>query len=201
MYVNNKQAVCMQVESRRTNKERSLSTRAALIAAARGLFVERGFAATGTPEIVAAAGVTRGALYHHFADKDALFKAVVLAEAEAVAAAIRSADFSGLSPMDALIRGGSAFLAAMQLPGRTRLMLIDAPAVLPRPVLDEIDALTGGATLVEGLAAALPSDAPIDELAALLSAAFDRAALAIDAGQDPAQWRVALAALMVGLVG
>ena len=54
---------------RHSNESRSQATRERLRGAAPGLFVEAGFAATGTPEIVAAAGVTRGALYHHLADK------------------------------------------------------------------------------------------------------------------------------------
>ncbi|MFX7731869.1 helix-turn-helix domain-containing protein, partial [Acinetobacter baumannii] len=56
--------------------------------AARALFVDKGYAETSTPEIVAAAGITRGALYHHFEDKRALFRAIVTGEALAVAAAI-----------------------------------------------------------------------------------------------------------------
>src|SRR3954463_13627865 len=61
---------------RRTQAERSETTRGALIGAARGLFAERGFAGVGTEEIVRAAGVTRGALYHQFTDKRELFAAV-----------------------------------------------------------------------------------------------------------------------------
>jgi len=56
--------------------ERAASTHAKLVAAARELFAERGYHGTGTPEVVALAGVTRGALYHHFRDKEALFEAV-----------------------------------------------------------------------------------------------------------------------------
>ena len=62
---------------RRTQEERSAATRGALVAAARKLWGERGYAAVGTPEIAKAAGVTRGAMYHQFADKAALFLAVV----------------------------------------------------------------------------------------------------------------------------
>ena len=76
----------MQEDGRRSNQDRTLRTRAALIAAARRLFVAKGYADTGTPELVAEAGVTRGALYHHFVDKQALFGGVVEAEnAEAAA--------------------------------------------------------------------------------------------------------------------
>lgn len=190
-------------QGRRTNRDRSDRTQAALIAAARGLFVERGYAETGTPDLVAAAGVTRGALYHHFADKQALFKAVVEAEAAAVASEIEQAAPADLAPVEALTEGGEAFLRAMAVPGRTRLLLIEAPAVLGREVLDEIDARHGGRTLREGLAAAMAAGVlrplPPDAAAQLLGAAYDRAALAIVGGADPAECRAVLAALIDGL--
>lgn len=188
---------------RRSNRERSEATREALLTAARRLFVERGYAETGTPEIVAAAGVTRGALYHHFADKQALFAAVAEREAEAVAAEIEAAAPADLPPLEALLRGGEAFLAAMAVPGRTRLLLLDGPAVLGRPAMDAVDARHGGRTLREGLAAAMAGGAlrrlPLDAATALLSAAYDRAALAVEAGADPAELRAVLAALLEGL--
>jgi AcrR family transcriptional regulator len=188
----------MQEAVRRTQKERSETMRAALIAAGRVLFVRDGFAATGTPEIVAAAGVTRGALYHHFADKEALFEAVIRAEAEAVAQEIEAADFEGLDPVEALIRGGRAFLAAMAAPGRARLMLVEAPGVLAPGVLADIDSLTGGRTLEAALTAAgLERPGPV---AALLSAAHDRAALAIERGEPPGPWTEALERLVRGAV-
>lgn len=188
---------------RRSNPERSQATRSALLAAARRLFVERGYAETATPDIVAAAGVTRGALYHHFADKQALFRAVVEAEAAAVAAEIERAAPAGLPPLEALLRGGEAYLRAMAVPGRTRLLLLDGPAVLGRAEMDEIDLRHAARTLREGLEAAMAAGAlrplPLGAATALLAAAHDRAALAVEAGADPAAYGMVLAALFRGL--
>jgi AcrR family transcriptional regulator len=188
----------MQEDTRRTQKDRTQVMRGLLLRVGRELFVQHGFAATGTPQIVEKAGVTRGALYHHFADKEDLFAAVIRAEAEAIAAEIEAADFAGLSPVQQVIRGGEAFLAAMQAPGRARLMLVEAPAVLDPARLAKIDTATGGGTLEAGLHAAGVADA--GPLAALLSAAYDRAALAIDRGDPPEPWHGALARLVRGIV-
>jgi AcrR family transcriptional regulator len=193
-----------ETKSRRSNVERTETTRAALLAAGRRLFVEKGYAGTGTPELVAAAGVTRGALYHHFADKSALFRAVVEAESVFVAEAVEKAAPVGLSPLQALTMGGEAFLDAMLVPGRTRLLLVDGPAVLGRAEMDRIDEELGAArTLREGLAAAMRARAiarlPVEPLAAHLAAAFDRAALAIEAGASRSEHGAVLAALIGGL--
>lgn len=193
----------MQESERRTNKDRSDTTRAALIAAGRKLFVDHGYAETGTPELVAKAGVTRGALYHHFADKRALFRAVVEAESAAVAHEIESAARPGLSPLKALSKGGAAFLEAMRIPGRTQLLLIDAAAVLGREELDAIDARHGGRTLREGLTTAMRAGAlpalPLAPTAQLLGAAYDRAALAIAAGAEPSEWHKLIDTVVAGL--
>jgi AcrR family transcriptional regulator len=194
----------MQQETgRRSNHERTQVTRAALVKAARVLFVEQGYAETGTPQIVERAGVTRGALYHHFADKQALFRAVVEAESEAVAGEIAAATPEELPALEALMRGGDAFMAAMSQPGRTRLLLLDGPAVLGRKAMDEIDARHGGRTLREGLAIAMRQGAirrlPLDALAALLSAMFDRAALDVAGGATDADQKKAIDAIVAGL--
>jgi len=193
----------MQEAARRSNKDRSDTTRAALIAAGRRLFISRGYAETGTPELVAEAGVTRGALYHHFADKRALFRAVVEAEAAAVAYEIEGATRPGLAPLKALSKGGAAFLEAMRVPGRTQLLLIDAAAVLGREELDAIDARHGGRTLQEGLAAAMQVGAlpplPLATTAQLLGAAYDRASLAVAAGADPGEWHRLIDTVLAGL--
>ncbi|MBO6903299.1 MAG: TetR/AcrR family transcriptional regulator [Rhizobiaceae bacterium] len=195
----------MQQESaRRSNRDRTDATRAALIAAARALFVDKGYASTGTPEIVGAAGVTRGALYHHFADKEALFRAVVEQEAEFVAAEIeRAAPSDAADLASALSAGGRAYLEAMRLPGRTRLLLLDGPAVLGRAVMDEIDSRHGNRTLREGLDAAMRAGAlprlPLETLTALLGAMYDRAALAVANGARLDDHVVVMEALLAGI--
>ena len=194
----------MQRETiRRSNRDRTEATRADLIAAARNLFIEKPYAETGTPEIVAAAGVTRGALYHHFADKQALFAAVVEQEAAVVAQEIDRASPPSLFARDALVAGSDAYLAAMRLPGRTRLLLLDGPAVLGRAAMDAIDNRHGNRSLREGLVAAMREQSlirlPVDALTALLAAAFDRAALAVEAGASAEDYRVVLMALIDGL--
>ena len=192
-----------QKSARRSNRDRTEATRADLISAARKLFIGKSYAETGTPEIVAAAGVTRGALYHHFADKQALFAAVVEQEAAAVAQEIERASPPSLLPRDALIAGSDAYLAAMRAPGRTRLLLLDGPAVLGRAAMDEIDNRHGNRSLREGLLAAMRSQfmtrLPVEALTALLAAAFDRAVLAIEAGASTEDYRAVLVALIDGL--
>ena len=126
-------------------------------------------------------------------------KPAIRAEAEAIAGQIDSSGSPGLSPAEALIQGGEAFLTAMREPGRARLMLVEAPAALPPEVLADIDAATGGRTLEEGLQAAGVKDAA--NLAALLSAAYDRAALAIDRGDPPGPWQSALRRMLLGVIG
>lgn len=194
----------MQQESaRRSNRDRTQATRADLIAAARKLFTEKSYAETGTPEIVAAAGVTRGALYHHFADKQALFAAVVEQEAAVVADEIERASPPSLFARDALIAGSDAYLVAMRAPGRTRLLLLDGPAVLGRAAMDAIDNRHGNRSLREGLVAAMRAQTmtklPVEALTALLASAFDRAALAIEAGESAEDYRTVLMALIDGL--
>lgn len=185
----------------RSNRDRTEKTRLTLIAAARMLFVEQGYAETSTPEIVAAARVTRGALYHHFEDKRALFAAVVGEEARAVRLEIEAATSAGLDVLEALLAGGDAYLDAMRTAGRTRLLLIEGPAVLGASRMKALDEENAARILREGLEAAIAacgqaSSAPLAALTDLLSAAFDRAALAIEAGENDGDYRAAITTLV-----
>ncbi|RFB90272.1 TetR family transcriptional regulator [Rhizobium leguminosarum bv. trifolii] len=184
----------------RSNRERTEQTRQALIDAGRRLFVAKGYADTATPEIVTAAGVTRGALYHHFEDKKALFRAVIAGEMQEVAKTIEASSAPEDRPRDALIAGASAYFTAMAQPGRTRLLLMEAPAVLGLPATAALDAENAEASLRRGLAALIPAAGSLLEpLTSLLSAAFDRAAIAIEAGGKRRDYEQAIAALLDGL--
>lgn len=186
----------------RTNAERIAASRAALLDAAHALFVERGYAATSTPEISAAAGLTRGALYYHWADKADLLRAVLEREAEAVRHAIDAACAGVVKPEQALLRGVDAYLDAMAKRGRTRLLLVEAPAVLGSAELQALDERHFAPVLQQGLRAALRRDTDFTTaLARLVSSAFDRAALDIAAGADPAATRHAMRWLVKRLVG
>lgn len=177
------------------NADRRAAMRARLIASARALFVEKGYAETSTPEIVCAADVTRGTLYHHLSDKQDLFRAVVTAEAEALGAAINKSAVVADIPMDA---GSAAFFQAMREPGRARLLLVDGPAVLGHSEMAAIDAGGGRQSLHQGLTAAMPQADPaeVDALSDVLSAAYDRAALAITEGQPPEPYISAMTRLV-----
>lgn len=168
----------------RTQAERREATRSKLIDVARELFVTKGYAETGTPEIAAAADVTRGALYHHFADKTDLFRAVCAREAGFVGTSINDATANIDDAASALIAGSLAYFDAMSVPGRAALLLVEAPAVVGH--VEAANLGVGRAQLREGVAQAL-LDAGATEINALtdiLSAAFDRTALAIAEGGD-----------------
>ncbi|HEV2566090.1 MAG TPA: TetR/AcrR family transcriptional regulator [Microvirga sp.] len=192
------------MQARRTNPERAEATKTALLDAARALFVRDGYAETSTPMIAEAAKVTRGALYHHYADKRDLFRSVLEREARAVAEEVEMRTSAApLTPREALLEGSLAYLDAMAVPGRTRLLLVDGPAVLGAQESAALDEAHAARTLREGLEAALgrnPQGFTLPAVTALLSAAFDRAALAIEAGSDPAEFRSAVTALVERIV-
>lgn len=187
---------------RRSQSDRTDATRTALLGAARVLFMEKGFAATGTPEIVAAAKVTRGALYHHFADKTALFFAVAQQVAHEVAEGIVQGAQPHVQPVVALLAGAQAYFASMAEGGRARLLLLEAPSVLSEEQVADLSDLAGYQSLQAGLQALLSesqSPVPLRELTVLLSAAFDRAALAIARGEPAAPYEQSIRRLLLGL--
>src|SRR5580693_714224 len=136
---------------RRSQAERSATTRQALLDAGRLLFAEQGFAGAGQEEIVERAGVTRGALSHHFGTKQGLFLAVVQDVQSDVADRISRAAIDGGDPMEQLRLGCLAFLDCALDRAVGRIVLLDSPAVLGWQTWREIDAAHGLGLVTEGL--------------------------------------------------
>ena len=179
----------------RTQEQRSAATRQALIAAARRLWAERGYAEVGTPEIAAAAGVTRGAMYHQFADKAALFLAV----AEAVEQDVMTRLAAGVdgpvptTPAAALRAAVEPWLSICVDPEVRQLLLLDAPSVLGwKKYRDIAQRYSLGVTeqlLVEAMEAGQLARQPAWALAHILIGALDEAAMVIATADDRDQAR------------
>ena len=174
---------------RRTQASRRAATRGALVAAARELFTERGFAGAGREDIVERAGVTRGAMYHHFRSKEDLFQAVYeQIEDELTAAVATAALAAGDDPMAQLRAGSLAFLDAASTPDVRRVVLLDAPSVLPVPVRRELSERHGLGLVRESLRAVMEAGLierqPVEPLAHVLLAALHEAATLVADGGD-----------------
>jgi AcrR family transcriptional regulator len=179
---------------KRTQAERSAATAGALVAAAHGLFATRGYADTSIDDIVVAAEITRGALYHHFVSKTDLFRAVVEERERQLTAAVRRATEGHTDPWQAFHAGCAAFLSACLDPELQRIILLDAPAVLGWEALREIESRYALALLRAGLEQAMADGRlarrPVDPLAHLLLGALSEGAMAIARSADqPATMR------------
>src|SRR4051812_7560539 len=176
---------------RRSQAERSETTRAALIEAARPLFAARGYAGGGTEEIVRAAGVTRGALYHHFDGKQRLFEAVYeRIEVELAERIAEGALGSGATdPLQAMRAGAEMFLRACTEPEVQRIALLDGPSVLGWDRRREIGAEHGLGLIEATLQAAIDAGAiaaqPVRPLAHVLMGALDEAGMLVARAEDP----------------
>lgn len=190
-----------------SNPERSAATRARLLAVARRLFAEQGYAAAGTEAILAGAGVKRGALYHHYADKAALFEAVCIALSEEAVPAIDAAAAEADDPWEALVRGSIAWVDYTTRPDVRRILIVDAPTVLGWERWDALDRQLSFRALREGIDAALAAGAlRFDGSAELLTTMTNGAlnALALRVGAPgaqvpPAQWQAAVRAWFTAL--
>jgi AcrR family transcriptional regulator len=189
---------------RRTQAERSAATRAALLDAARALFAERGFAGAGRDDIARRAGVTRGALYHHFASKQDLFVAVVEAMEAELGTRLIEAAMAEADPLEQLRAGCRAFLDTAMDPAFGRIVLLDAPAVLGWQAWRDLDARFGLGLVSEAvanvMAAGLVERQPVAPLAHMLLAALNEAALLVAQAEDPAAARAEVGAALDRLV-
>jgi AcrR family transcriptional regulator len=192
--------------ARRTQAERAAETRDALIAAARPLFAAQGFAEAALETIVRAAGVTRGALYHHFADKTELFAAVFeQVEGEVAAQMGEAIAASGQTdPVEVMRLGAGFWLDACSDPEVQRIVLVDAPAVLGWTRWTEI-----GNRYNVGLVRALLTDAvetgrippqPIEATALTILGAMREATLYVALAEDHDQARQQAGVVMSRLI-
>jgi AcrR family transcriptional regulator len=164
-------------------EQRSASTRARLIKAARALFARDGYAGVGTEQIARRAGVTRGALYHQFPAKEDLFLAAYEEVERELAEAAGALLGAGTSPLQAMREGIRFFLEACRAPDVQRIVLIDGPSVLGWARWREVASRYGLGLLEAVIAAAVESGeiAPVEAqpLAHLLMGALDEAALLV----------------------
>jgi AcrR family transcriptional regulator len=191
----------------RTQQERTRATRAALLTAARTLFAQRGYAAVPAEEIVAAAGLTRGALQHHFGDKKELFRAVFEQVESEVPARVSAAVVGQPDSWAAATAGLTAFLDACQEPEILQIALTDAPAVLGWAEWRAIETRHGlgliQAVLEQAMTEGVITRQQVDVLAHLVLSAVIEAALLIAHAPDHDATRAraerALRALLDGL--
>jgi AcrR family transcriptional regulator len=190
--------------SKGRHAEMSDATRAALVSAARELFSERGFAATTTEDVVRRASVTRGALYHHFAGKEDLFRAVyVQMEADLAQRSVVAAT-SGKTPMQRLIRGVDAFLDACLDPAVQRIVLLEGLSVLGWETWHEIGSKYSFAVLKIGLQAAIDAGEihprEVESLTHLVQGALIQAGMVVARASDPSAARRAMGAEIAQLL-
>jgi AcrR family transcriptional regulator len=194
-------------KERGARAKKAEETRLALIAAARKLFTERGYHAVGIRDFATEAGVTRGALYHHFGDKESIFLAVFDAVERDLMAAGAQAAPTGLDAWAAFRQSLQLYLDAATQPEVQRITLIDGPAVLGWARWQALEAEYGLASVVNVLNAAmaegLVKPQPIQPLAQLILGSIGQAALLIAHSATPEATRAevgqALDSLLRGL--
>jgi AcrR family transcriptional regulator len=188
----------------RTQAERSEATRGALIAAGRRLFAERGYAEVGTEEIVREAGVTRGALYHHFDGKRELMRAVYEQLEEELSQQFAASVTPGAEPLQVLREGAETFLDQCLEREVQQIALLDAPAVLGWEEWREINAryalgLIEG-VLRHGMETGSVREQPARPLAHALIGALDEVAMLVARSDDPAATRAEVGETLRGLI-
>ncbi len=195
------------MKKRRSQSERSEKTTHSILSAAMKLFAKRGFRAVTLEDVVQRTGLTRGALYHHFKNKEQLFVAVVESVERDLADRIVGAALTVDEPWKRLEAGFTAFLDACLEPAVQRILLLDAPAVLGVERWRSVEADYGLGLLRQGLEAAMKAGVvrrcPPGALSHILLGALAEAGLYVAQAKDPKTARKevssTLATLLEGL--
>jgi AcrR family transcriptional regulator len=197
----------MEVKDQREGRDQRVAqgeaTRAALLSAARELFGSKGYAATSTEEIVSLAGVTKGALYHHFADKESLFK-VVFEQVQRETSDLAVAEFLEPDAWGALVSGCTLWVDAHLDPAVRQIALTDARAVLgweeARAVETRFSTVALRGALRRAMRAGVLEARPLRPLALMLSGALSEACQYVAESADTSRARQEVSSLIVGLL-
>lgn len=185
--------------------EQREQTRHALVRESRRLFASLGYGSVGLAQIVAAAGVTKGALYHHFTSKADVFRAVLEQVQQEVAEQVVAAAEAQNDSWARLTAGCTAFLTASTAPQVQQIMLVDGPAVLGWAEWRSLDEAASARHLAEALGELIADGTiaaqPVAPLTHLLSGAMNEAALWLATATDPHALEETLAALVCLLEG
>lgn len=189
----------------RTKAEQRRESMTALLTEGRRMFARDGFAAVNLNEVARAAGMTKGALYHHFGSKTGLFRAVVEQVQRDVADRVAAAADAEGDPWSQLLAGCQAFLTAGSDPEVQRIMLLDGPTVLGWQEWRAMDETYSARHLTEALTALMQDgtlgEQPVGPLTRLLSGAMNETALWLAQSTDPSDLADASAALIRLLEG
>ncbi|MGX5696489.1 TetR/AcrR family transcriptional regulator [Agromyces soli] len=165
-------------------------TRGEIVRLATRRFAERGYAGVALEELMAEAGLTRGALYHHFGSKQGLFRAVVEGAQAGVAEAVERAATGHGDALDDFLAGCRAFLEASLAPEVRRILLVEGPAVLGWGEWREGDLDTSARLLDEGVAelaeAGVIEPRSLGTVTTMISGALNELAIASADADDPA---------------
>ena len=193
----------------RTTPAHGEQTKARLVAVAREMFARSGHSGVAMQDVCAEAGVTRGALYHHFPGKNGLFRAVCEQVATDVTARVAAAAQARPDAWSRLVAGCRSFLEVSAQDDVRRILLTDAPSVLGWAQLRELDARHGLGLVKIGIRRAIQEGAiesgPVDTLAHMLVSALNEAAMLIGRSADPDSTRNdamrALDRILAGIAG
>lgn len=162
---------------KRTKAEQSAETRAIFISVARRLFASQSYANTSTEQILLGTQVTRGALYHQFADKADLLRAVCEQIHQEIVQDVNAKTATSINSFDALLVGCDAFLEAVAKPDVQQILLIDAPAVLGWEEWNKLDIQYGFGLLLEGIKQTIEdgyfTPQPVEAIAVIINGAIN----------------------------
>lgn len=174
----------MSVKPSRKKEEQAEATRATLLAAARKLFARRGYSDVSVDEIVESARVTKGALYHHWDDKQQLFRAVVEQISKAILERLAAAAAKPGDGMARLRAACHSYLDACTEDEIGRIVVLDSPAVLGWESWCKLNREYGLGFFEERLRSIQGNDPGIESTAQMLMGALNVAGRVIAQADD-----------------